>query len=133
MTVLHAIDTERKLLLTVFRGPLSDEDVREHLRMLRANPQFQLLMRELVDLRGVTDVTISSAMARVSARWLLHAPDARRAIVAPSDVLFGLARMYQTHLGEIGAAQLGVFRAIEPALRWLGLSDEQELPTPPSV
>ena len=131
MSVHHAIDEQHALLLTVFRGDLTDDDFRAHLLALRSNPRFHRLMRELVDLRAVTAGSVSSAMLSQSARWLLHAPEARRAFVAPSDLLFGLFRMYQTHLGDVGASQVGVFREIEPALRWLGLTSETELPSAP--
>jgi hypothetical protein len=129
MSVHHAIDEERKIVLTVFRGDLTDADLRAHQLALSANPRFHPSMRELVDLRAVTDVSVSSAILNASAGWPLHAPEARRALVAPTDLLFGLFRMYQTHLGEVGASQLGVFRELGQALQWLGLSSEDELPS----
>jgi hypothetical protein len=131
MSVLHAIDEQRDLVLTVFRDDLSDDDLRAHVLALRANPHFHKWMRELIDLRAVTRVSVSSAMLSESARWLLHAPEARRALVAPTDLLFGLWRMYQTNLGEVGSSQLGVFRDLQSALRWIGLSSEAELPCAP--
>jgi hypothetical protein len=129
MPVRHAIDDERALLHTVFQGEFTDDDIRAHLAELRANPRFHRWMRELVDLREVNEVSVSSRLLSASAHWLLHAPEARRAALAPTDLLFGLARMYQTHLSEIGASQFGVFRELEPALQWLGLRDEDELPS----
>ncbi len=133
MTVLHVIDEQRDLVLTVFRDDLTDDDLRAHLQELRANPHFHNLMRELVDLRAVTKVSVSSAILNQSARWLLHAPEARRALVAPTDLLFGLSRMYQTNLSEVGASQVGVFRELLPALQWIGLSSEAELPSAPRL
>lgn len=132
MTVRHTIDEEHALVLTEFRGEFTDDDLRAHLHELRTNPQFHRAMRELIDLRGVTKVSVSSAMMSASAHWLIHAHEARRALVAPTDLLFGLARMYQTHLGEVGASQLGVFRELGPALDWIGLDDEAELPEQPT-
>jgi hypothetical protein len=131
MSVLHAIDEQRDLVLTVFRDDLSDDVLRAHLLELRANPHFHKWMRELIDLRAVTNVSVSSAMLSESARCMLHAPEARRALVAPTDLLFGLSRMYQTNLGEVGSSQLGVFRDLQPALQWIGLSSEAELPCAP--
>jgi hypothetical protein len=131
MSVRHAIDEERQLVHTVFEGELTDDDLRTHLKVLRASPRFHRLMRELMDLRAVTDVSVSSAMLSASATWVLHAPEARRALVAPTDLLFGLWRMYQTHLGEVGELHVGVFREVEPALQWIGLASEAELPSVP--
>ena len=78
-------------------------------------------MAELVDLREVTDVSLSPDTIHSSARWELHAAQARRAVVAPTDVLFGLARMYQSYVGEPAESQFRVFRTLAPALAWVGL------------
>ena len=82
MTIRHTIDEKHALVLTEFRGEFTDDDLRAHLNELRTNPAFHRAMRELIDLRGVTKVSVSAAMMSASAHWLLHAPEARRALVA---------------------------------------------------
>ncbi|MBC8198621.1 MAG: STAS/SEC14 domain-containing protein [Desulfobacteraceae bacterium] len=44
------------------------------------------------------------------------------AVVAKSDVVFGMARMYQAIIGE-EHFEVNVFRDRGEALRWLGISD----------
>jgi hypothetical protein len=126
--VNHSIDTQLPLVYTVFSGDVNNADFVEHLRSLRADPRFDSSMPELVDLRGVTAVSVTSAMIPASARWPLHSPYARRAVVAPTDLLYGLARMYQSYRDDTGQAQLQIFRTLPPALEWLGLT---EAPSPP--
>jgi hypothetical protein len=126
--VNYSIDTHIPLVYTVFSGDVNNADVIEHLRSLLADPRFDSSMPELVDLRGVTSVSASSEMIPASARWPLHSSYARRAVVAPTDLLYGLARMYQSYRDDTGQAQLQIFRTIPPALEWLGLA---EPPSPP--
>jgi hypothetical protein len=128
MPVSYSIDTEHPLVYTRFSGNVSDADFLEHLKSLYEDQRFDSSMPELVDLRDVTDVSLSPDMIASSARWPLHAPNARRAVVAPSDFLFGLSRMYESYRGEAGADQFRIFRTLPPALEWLGLSTEPPQP-----
>jgi hypothetical protein len=125
MPVRHSIDLEPPLVHTIFSGHVTDADLREHLRTLMADDRFDPMMPELVDLTDVTDVSVTSAMVEASARWLLHAPRARRAIVAPTDVLFGLSRMYQLYRDDLSGDTLRVFRTREQALEWLGAGEPE--------
>jgi hypothetical protein len=127
LPVNYSIDTQHPLVYTVFSGDVSNADMLEHLRSLYADPRFEASMPELVDLRGVTSVSVSSEMIPASARWPLHSPLAPRAIVAPTDLLYGLARMYQSYRDEKGEAHLAIFRTLPPALEWLGRDE----PPPP--
>jgi hypothetical protein len=120
--VSYSIDMQHPLVYTVFSGEVTDADLLEHLRSLYADPRFDSAMPELVDLREVTGVSVSPDMIPSSARWPLHWPSAQRAVVAPTDLLFGLSRMYESYRGEAGDGQFKVFRAFPPALEWLGLS-----------
>jgi hypothetical protein len=119
------------VVYAVFSGDVSDADFLEHLRSLYADPRFDTSMPELVDLREVTSVSLSPDMISSSARSPLHSPYARRAVVAPTDVLFGLARMYESYRGGLGEGQFRVFRTLLPALKWVGLAHAPE-PPPPS-
>jgi hypothetical protein len=127
MSASYNIDPVHRFVYTKLGGHVSDADLVEHQRALLADPRFDSSFCELVDLRDVTEVSVKSRMVKESAMWPLHAIKARRAIVAPSDVLFGLSRMYQLYRGEVGEAHLGVFRTLEPALEWLGIDPQSAL------
>ena len=127
MPVKYSIDTQHSLVYTVFSGKVTDADFDHHLQSLSSDARFEPAMPELVDLRAVTKVSLSAHTIPSSARWKLHAPRAQRAVVAPTDFLFGLARMYQSHLGEASESHFMVFRTLPPALAWLGLEAEPSL------
>ncbi len=48
----------------------------------------------------------------------------RRAAVAPSDLAFGLARMYEA-LTQLEHGEFQVFRTMNEAMEWLGLTSVQ--------
>jgi len=49
----------------------------------------------------------------------------RRAVVVTSDVLFGMARMYQI-LRDEPTDELEIFRTLDDAIRWLGILNAKE-------
>jgi hypothetical protein len=50
---------------------------------------------------------------------------ARRALVVTSDVVFGMARMYQI-LRDESPDELQIFRKVDDAFRWLWIIDAKE-------
>ena len=70
---------------------------------------------------------LSTRLRRVYARIQFSETSAhpKVAIVAPNDLVFGLARMYEV-FSELEKVpwDLVVFRAVDAALAWLGLSDD---------
>ena len=127
MSTRYSIDPQRHLVLTVFDGDVSDADARAHVEALDADPQFDRKMSELVDLRGVTSTSVTSAGIRGAASAPVHALSARRAFVAPTDLLYGLARMYQGYWNQGYDDEVAIFRSVEPALQWLGMTDPPAL------
>jgi hypothetical protein len=59
-------------------------------------------------------------MVRLNPFWA----GARRALVVTSDVVFGMARMYQI-LRDESPDELEIFREMDGALQWLGVDDEK--------
>ncbi|MEP6619725.1 MAG: hypothetical protein ABJE47_10425 [bacterium] len=119
MPVSHTTDTERNFVHTIFLGELDDDAVRERARKLRADPRFNDQMPELVDLSGVTGVSLTAEMMRVSARSLLHSSGVPCAIVAPDDRVFDFARAYQVLRERNNIMGLRVFRDTPAALDFL--------------
>ena len=123
MSTRYSIDPQRHLVLAVFDGDVSDADLRAHVDALEADPQFDRGMSELVDMSRVTGVSVTSDGIRAAASAPVHALHARRAFVAPTDLLYGLARMYQGYWSQGLDHEVAIFRAVEPALQWLGVTD----------
>ncbi len=90
-------------------------------------PMYDPSLDDLIDLRGVTHMGVTGAgLHRLIAMYDQRESDGhptRAAIVAPTDVLYGVARMFQTLRGEDTPDVIEVFRSIGDALCWL---DESE-------
>ncbi|MBT4521308.1 MAG: hypothetical protein HOC23_15015 [Halieaceae bacterium] len=91
---------------------------------LLACPGFQT-KDQLIDYSGVTHYTISSADLRryvngYGIRKVLDEARAGRriALVAPTDMEFGMARVFLSNTEDLPASYQ-VFRALEDALQWL--------------
>ena len=60
-----------------------------------------------------------ASLAEATALEMKRAPIGPVALIATSDEVFGLGRMYQSHSTASGRPQVGVFRDQDAAERWL--------------
>jgi len=118
---------EGDFLFTTIEGPTSYEDVKAYLDELLVDPRFRPGMPGLIDCRrvkslfSISDLRKTAADARL--RPQLQVPG-RAAVLASSNLIYGLLRMYEV-FNEGNPAEIRVFRAPEEALRWLrGEADE---------
>jgi len=116
--VSYDIDLSRALVVSRWRGPLTEADVRELYDRLRADPAFDPTFRHIADLREVERVEASAEAIGSMARSSAFAPGARRALVAEADAVYGCARMFAAH-AELTGSQVRVFRALGDAAQWL--------------
>lgn len=125
MPISYRIDPERRLVVTTASGILTDDDILELKRRLAADPEFKADMRELSDVRAVTDLQVSTDGVRRMVAMdesPSSAPDKHKlAIVAGSDATFGMARMYQMFT-QSNLPHVAVFRDYDKARQWLGES-----------
>ncbi len=125
MPISYRIDKQRRLVLTTATGVLTDEELLDHKRALIVDPEFEPGMRELSDVRTIERLSVTPAGVRkMVALDQDHADrlgDYRLAIVALADASFGTARMYQM-LTEANVQNIGVFRQMEEAEKWLELA-----------
>lgn len=122
MPAVFVVVPEYSVVLTRGWGNLTGAELHAHARALAACPEFQPAFRQLADLRGVRTLVASTDDVRKLADLNPFVPRARRAVLAATDVVFGMARMYQSHLDGPGDS-LRVCRHLEDALRWLDLSE----------
>jgi hypothetical protein len=118
--ITYKIDLERKLVVTRIWGAATEDEVAEHNRSLRVDPQFDPHFRQLADMSGVTELLVSTKVIRDTAHDQYFAPGSRRAFVASDDAAFGLARMFALHAEGMGQT-IHVFRDRAAAEKWLGL------------
>lgn len=122
MAITYELDEELQLIVIVASGVLTGADVVEMRESMDADPRLGFGFRELVDVRGITDLRVNSADIdnllsmdevygeRVTSRLV--------AIVAASDSTFGMARMYEMRSDRDG--RVAVFRDEAEARAWLG-------------
>jgi hypothetical protein len=118
---------EGDFLFTTIEGPTSYEDVKTYLDGLMEDPRFRPGMPGLIDCRKVKSLFSISDLRKTAAdaklRPQMQVPG-RAAVLASSNLIYGLLRMYEV-FNEGNPAEIRVFRAPEEAVRWLrGEADE---------
>ncbi len=114
--VVHDFDSALGLLVVEFTGVIKVSDFTEDYLDVPAGT------RELIDTRRATETELTTADLRYLAERDTKRPTriSKVAIVADSDVGFGLARMYQS-LSDGQETEVSVFRDEGEARAWLGL------------
>ncbi|NUO40355.1 MAG: hypothetical protein HOQ17_07930 [Gemmatimonadaceae bacterium] len=114
----YRIDPERRLVVTRAWGVLSALELSEVMSQILLDPRFDPTYRSLGDLREVTNITVDNIATAQAASSPLFVIGARRAIVATSDVAFGMARMFASY-SERAGHEVRVFRDMQHAEAWL--------------
>lgn len=120
MPVTYRIDVENGVVVTAASGSPTAQDILACRATMAADPDFSPDMKQLVDMTQLDKVLASSADLRQLAEADPFSTGALRAIVAESDVTFGVGRMYELLVEKPGAV-VKVFRDISDARAWLGI------------
>jgi hypothetical protein len=128
MPAEYQIDQAQGLVLSRAWGVLQREHLIGHGERLRADPDFKPHYRQLWDLTEITKSELSYTELTAMAKISVFAPASRRAMLAPVDVVFGMARMFQMLKESEGETGIRVFRKRSEALRWLETGED---PAPP--
>jgi len=119
------IDPDHGVVQMRFMRNLKAADALDATRDVAELPGFRAGMNGLVDLREVDEVEILGDDVRSVAQVVASQEElyrgSRWAIVADSNVTYGLARQFQAMRDELGY-ELGVFRTMDEACAWLGTS-----------
>ena len=118
MPACYVIDVAHRIVISQALGRLTDSDLWQHQQRLRQDPMFDPTFCQLWDCTGVTAVAVTGEGLRQLATVSVFQPGTPRAIVAPNDAMYGLARMFQTLRGFQGE-QIAVFRELADAHAWL--------------
>jgi hypothetical protein len=119
MQVERTIDqTARVVILTVI-GDLDDRELLGLANQLEDAPDLDTDFSLLIDLRQAQGQKVTSAgVYRLVERSLVMSPTSRRAVVVPSDLGFGMTRMYEMLRTDRGGAPRA-FRDYDEARRWV--------------
>ena len=128
MPLEYRIDRERRVVFATATSVLSDEDVFAYQREVWSLSDL-VGYDEIVDLSLVEDLVLSSgdrvrALAELAASMDAQGVSSRLAIVAPHDLAYGFARMFETYrtMNQGAAKVVSVFRSMRSALDWLGVA-----------
>ena len=131
MPMTFKVDHDHRLVLAEGRGLVTSEEVFRYQLDVWSRPDVGGF-NELVDMSAATELREGPpdrvrALAKLSASMDDPARKSKMAIVAPQDLAFGIARMYQAHreLNEMSTKKVGVFRDRESAYRWLAAVDPE--------
>jgi len=120
MPVENKIIVEKRLIITRMFGDIDYADVISVNQSLMASPDFDPTYHQLVDLTGVGKINVSADVLRNFARaQVTFHKESRCAVVAPSDVVYGMARIYASVQSDREDFQ--IFRSYEAAQQWLAI------------
>lgn len=129
MPLEYRIDLARRVVFATAGRILADEDVFTYQRVVWSREDLAGY-DEVVDLGQVEDLVLASgdrvrALADLASAMDAPGVSSRLAIVAPQDLAYGFARMFETYrtMNQRGAKAVSVFRSMKAALDWLGVDD----------
>lgn len=118
MPLTYVIDASRRIIIARASGVLTEDDMRAAHILMQGDPAFNRNFGQLLDLRAVSDASISvPAMARLAANSAF-APGVRRAFVGITDAQYNVAWTFAM-LSEPHDQLVHVFRDIAVAQAWL--------------
>ena len=130
MPIAYDVVESKRLVYVRASGALTLADNLDTFEALLADPRFEAGFSQLADFRDVTEAHLGESEVReivaAEAEVLDLLRGARFALVAPQDFAFGLGRMWEM-LAERMPFEGRVFRTLDEAVAWLGLS-EGDLP-----
>ena len=133
MPIVVEVDQTYRVRYAAASGVLTDADVLEGYGGVLADPAYDPGLDMVFDCTGIERFDVAPATITRIADLVARADRAippgahpRAAIVAPADIAFGMARMYQARReSQHAARQYFVCRTMEEARSWLGLSRGQ--------
>jgi hypothetical protein len=119
MRIERKIDAAARVVILEVSGDLGDPELLGLAEELEKAPEAEADFSLLMDLREASGKNVTSAGVRaLAARPLVLSAASRRAVVVPSELGFGMARMYEMLREERGGAPR-VFRDYDAARRWV--------------
>jgi hypothetical protein len=125
MPVRSTIYKDQRLVVTIEEGRVTFDDMRANGDRLLADPDFDPEFSQLSDATLATDSDLAPGNLTMLYSRRVFSNTARRAVIAPNDFTYGMARMLQTfvELSKNGP-YVEVFRDRASALEWLGVSED---------
>ena len=121
MSVQVTVEASQRLVISTFSGDLTDADIGGFASLIRSHPDFDPSFSEILDFSGVTAASVSTSVVQeVSRRASNFNLASLHVVIAPQDVIYGLARMSQV-FAEKTKPNAAVVRSMEEAREFLRL------------
>jgi hypothetical protein len=121
MPITYTIDAARSLVVTKIDGHIDEAEMRAHVAAAALDRRLDACCLAIVDISQWVETSVGSnvvAELAMSGR----APHRRKvALIAPGDMGYGLARVFQGFRGGSGGT-VEVFRQRADAEAWLGIA-----------
>jgi len=119
MPLRYWVDRHNAIVHSEGSGRLAIGDLLEYFAATRADPAVEPAMHRVMDLRQVTELPTSAEIREIATLARTNAPNlaARMAIVASSDLAFGVSMMFKAFVGY--GERLIVVRDEAEAMAWL--------------
>jgi hypothetical protein len=113
VSISIAADAASRVIVATASGDLTLEELQEFVRTVRTGPQreWRLLFDLTAATIGLSSGQVHSLAAQVGGTLQREGPRASVAIIAPTDELYGMMRMYQILCENQGITEIGVFRS----------------------
>lgn len=119
MKLERKVDPVARVVILEVDGDLGDAELMSLTSAVEQAPEVAPDFSLLIDLRRANGRSVSTPGVRALATQpLVLSASARRAVVVPTDLGFGMARMYEM-LREGRGGGMRVFRDYDEALRWV--------------
>jgi hypothetical protein len=129
MPIEIRVDSAERVRYSCVTGIVTDAEVLDAYERVVEDPDFDPTLDVIADMTGAIRIDVTANRVRELAERRarnarLNAARPRVAIVAPSDVMFGIARMYESSgPRDDGSRRYLVCRTMEEARAWLSLPE----------
>ena len=128
MPAEHEIDSETKVIITTWRGDVTDDDLivalTSYLKEFRSADKYCHHYNELLDFSHATEISLTTKgvieLSKISHQSDIKGIQTKLAIIATSPLTFGLAKMYVAYRNLLsGSKVMDVFKNRDHAFTWL--------------
>ena len=123
MSVSVKIQRQAGLVCTRFSGRVTDDDVRQQIDLIAAGAPYEGRYCAITDFTHVERLDVATEVIRSVASQPSPLASAKRVIVAPGDVQYGISRMFQA-LSHDTRPDITVVRSMAEACAILDISPE---------
>jgi hypothetical protein len=117
--VSFQIDSSQGCVFVTFEGVVTDAELLATQKQLRSDPACQEGYSRLIDATKATAFAVTPDGIRTVAQNAVRLGVRKAALIAGSDLSYGILRMYESYSGD---AEYRVFRHHADALEWLKIS-----------